>query len=626
MCGICGIAASDPSYLVPKETIEAMKASLEHRGPNDHGSYVCGNVGLGFRRLSIIDLQGGHQPMSNEDGRLWMVFNGEIYNHREIRGHLTSKGHTFKTNCDAECILHVFEEEGIEGFTRLNGMFAFALWDDSSKRLLLVRDRLGIKPLYYARTSEGVVFASEIKAIFKHDAMKPEMDPEALEEYLIFRYTAGPRTMFRNINALQPGHYLCFENDSLRIGKYWDVQRNENRNDISESDALAQFEELLRDSVKLRLMSDVPLGTFCSGGVDSSLTTAFATDARGSAVDTFSVGFDEVEFDESNYALAVSKRYNTNHHKLTINNKTFADNLPRLIWHHDEPLSHANSVPIHCIADLARQYVTVVLTGEGSDELFAGYPRYIIAAVCAIADGLPAIGKTGLQKAFNLTNFRRLKKLGYFLNLPLDDVALFNGSFNNPQSVAKLMGSSLSKNMPDNRRSILADASLNGADLLERLLTLDLKTYLVALLHRMDKMTMAASIEARVPFLDHRLVEWGAQLPRHLKLRRLTTKYLVKKVAESYVPRDAIYRPKSGFGVPVSDWFRDEKGLGRYLALFDEPEFGQRGFLNTELVRKMVDEHRRCTADHGETLWDLVNLELWYRIFMINGGDYKSLS
>ena len=616
MCGICGIVNYKSGQPVNQPELTRMKEILRHRGPDDDGVYLRDQVGLGFRRLSIIDLGLGHQPMSNEDGSVWIVFNGEIYNHAALRKDLVAKGHVYRTRADTETIIHLYEEEGLDGFKKLNGMFAVGIWDDKRQRLVLARDRLGIKPLYYSITNHGLVFGSEIKAVVESDSVGAALNEEALEEYFTFRFVSGERTIFKNISALLPGHILLCENKTFRTQQFWDLPPLETEKDLPEMQVIDRLDEILHDSVTLRLMSDVPLGTMCSGGVDSSLTTACAAEHMTAGLNTFSVGFEETEFDESAYAELVSRRFNTEHHKLVVSGRDFAESLPRMIWFNDEPLNHPNSVQIYHISKLAREFVTVVLTGEGADELFAGYPRYLIPKICSRASMVSGIVRNIVGGALKLSPSHRLKKLGHFLPLPLEEMAILNASFVDRKWVARLLAPSLSGNGFDYRYRALFRSPLTKENLVRALTYLELKTYLVSILNRMDKMSMAASIEGRVPFLDHRLVEWGMQLPLKYKLKGMQTKYAVKKLAERYLPNEIVHRRKSGFGVPLDAWFRNPAALGRYLDLFKERRYAERGYIRKEVVDTLVREHLEGKNDHGELLWLLVNLELWHRIYL----------
>jgi asparagine synthase (glutamine-hydrolysing) len=616
VCGICGVVNFDSEQQVLEPVLRRMTDVIAHRGPDDSGLYLNGNVGLGFRRLSIVDLTLGHQPMSNEDGRVWIVFNGEIYNHADIRKRLISHGHVYKTKADTETIIHLYEQDGVDGFNQMNGMYAFAIWDDAQKRLVLVRDRLGIKPFYYMVHDNRLLFGSEIKAILEYPGVPREVNDEALEEYLVFRFPAGEQTMFKGIKSLLPGHVLIWENGRVTTTKTWDVPVAEERLKLDEATAMRQLEELLDDSVQLRLMSDVPLGTMCSGGVDSGLTTAYASLAGKFKLNTYSVGFQEEAFDETRYARMVADKYGTSHHELVVSNLQFADSLEKMIWHYDEPLNHANSVQIFHISKLAKEKITVMLTGEGADELFGGYPRYYIPQLLSNMQWMPQFSRQAVGALAGLAPAHKIRKLGQYLPLSTQDAALYNAAFVQPKLARSVLVPDVSSSRMEYRRSLLKESERLGGDLMNRLFYLELKTYLVAILHRMDKMTMAARVEGRVPFLDYRLVEWAARLPLNLKLNRLENKRLVKRLGEKMLPRDVIYRQKSGFGVPLGEWFRDRSGLGRFLDIFQEPTCTSRGLFNGAQVARLVEEHRSRKSDHSDILWELINLELWMRIFI----------
>jgi asparagine synthase (glutamine-hydrolysing) len=618
MCGICGIVNRASDARVSRDVLIDMRDVMTHRGPDDEGLYINENVGLGFRRLSIVDLASGHQPMANETGDVWLIFNGEIYNHADLRRELTLKGHLYKTKSDTESILHLYEEEGIDGFQKMNGMFGIAIWDDRKKRLVLVRDRLGIKPLYYSQTSNGFVFASEIKSILKSGMIKAKLNLRGLEEYFTFRFVAGEKTLFDGIYNLLPGHILILQDGKIQIRKFWDLPQAETLENADLDQTVDQLGELLNDSVRLRLMSDVPLGTFCSGGVDSSLVSAYAVKLSNLRLNTFSVGFQEASFDESHYAKMVSDKYETRHHQLVVDNRTFADSLPDLIWYNDEPLNHTNSIQIYHISKLAKEFVTVVLTGEGSDELFGGYPRYLIAKMYSMLFWAPPALKNMTRSLAGLFPMRRVNKLARSLPLSIRDVITLNAALVDRSLARSILLISEGDDFLETRIGLLAGLEIDRDNLMESLIRLDLKSYLVSILNRQDKMSMAASIESRVPFLDYRLVEWGARIPFRLKTDGLETKIIVKKLGERFLPRKVVYRRKSGFGVPVSEWLRDKNGMGKYLALFEEPRFRERGYLKTETVRGLAREHLSGKCDHGEILWELINLELWHRIFIEN--------
>ncbi|OPL13840.1 MAG: hypothetical protein AVO38_12780 [delta proteobacterium ML8_D] len=626
MCGICGILSLQTVKQVDRHALEKMTDIMFHRGPDDEGMLLSDNCGLGFRRLSIIDLALGHQPMSNEHGDVWIVFNGEIYNHQDLRKDLEAKGHIYKTRTDTETIIHLYEEEGIDGFKKMNGMFAFAIFDGPRKRLVLARDRMGIKPLHYTVTNNNLIFASEIKSILEHPNVKAGLNEQALEELLTFRYVSGEKTIFKNILNVLPGHFLICENGSINISSFWSLSLPNKFLDIDEKAAVNKLEELLRASVELRLMSDVPLGTFCSGGVDSSLITAYAKLASNSELHTFSVGFHEEDWDETRYAEIVSKSYGTSHHVLRIDGKTYADSLPKLIWYHDIPIYHPCTVLIYHVSRLARKYVAVVLTGEGSDEEFGGYPRFLIPREYARLHKFPKFMRQIFKGLIRQFPNRKLNKFGYFLPCSLEEVVFYNAAYVTPELVNSILSGNGALADLEYRRSVIAEAKINSGNLVEATMFSDLKNYIPSALHPQDKMCMAASIENRVPFMDHNLVEWAIRVPLHLKIRGMKNKYIIKKLGEKMLPHEVIGRQKVGFGVPVAGWLRQKESLGRYLEMFSEPEFQERGYIKVEKVKQLVDEHLSGQFNHCEIIWNLINLELWHRIFIDKSLNPLALS
>ena len=507
-------------------------------------------------------------------------------------------------------------EDGIECFRKMNGMFGIAIWDERKQKLVLARDRLGIKPLYYYNSGENLIFASEIKSILESGLISPEINAAGLEEYFVFRFIAGEKTIFKNIYSLPPGHILIWENGKIEIRKFWDLPDSFEQAAIGSSEAIRKLDELLNSSVDYRLMSDVPLGTFCSGGVDSSLTSAYAAGMSNTGLNTFSVGFAEKDFDESRFAFMVSQKFGTKHHVIEVDNKDFADNLPHMIWHNDEPLNHANSVQIYLISKLAREHVTVVLTGEGSDELFGGYPRYLISKIYAQLYRMPGFIKSAIRGVSHAGNMRRLSKLAQILPLDCGEMAVMNASFIDRDEARSVLADFKGDDYIESRLALLPGRDSISRNPIESVMRLDLKTYLVSILNRQDKMSMAASIESRVPFLDHRLVEWAITVPPNLKLDRFNTKMLVKRLGGKYLPGEIVNRKKSGFGVPMAHWLRDRKGMGRYLDIFSEEKYAGRGYINVDTVRGKVKEHLSGRFDHGELLWELISLELWHRIFI----------
>ena len=617
MCGICGTFNFEHGDAVDRGVIARMTQVLRHRGPDDEGFYFDDAVGFGFRRLSIVDLGGGHQPMSNEAGDVWIAFNGEIYNHEELRRELVAKGHQYKSRSDTETIIHLYEEEGVACFTRLNGMFGIAIWDAVRRRLILARDRLGIKPVHFAVHDGSLSFASEIKALLQNPAITARPNHDAFEERLIFRYNAGTETLFKGIHTLLPGEMLICEGRHVRKTLFWNPRPPDSFQDVDEAAALEELEEQLRRSVAYQLMADVPLGTFCSGGVDSGLTTALASGLHGSELNTFSVGFDDPEWDESPYATLMANRFKTNHHLITIDNTSYAGSLPLLNWHHDEPLHHPSTPLVYFVSRLASRHVKVVLTGDGSDELFGGYPRFLIPGIAASASRLPAFAQALLRTALVSARSRKLNKLGHYLGQSLSDVALYNANYASRELVRSLLttGANGSGEGMRYRRSLLEPA-VSRHNVTEQTMYLDIKSYVPAALYGVDRMTMANSIEGRVPFLDHRLVEFALGLPTKFKIAGTRTKYLLKKLAEKHLPRECIYRQKVGFGTPIDSWFRERAGLGRYLDMFFDPQYRDRDGVRPDRVQQVVNQHRSGTANHGDLLWNLVNLELWHRIFI----------
>ena len=649
MCGINGIALSSRSRR-PLETglLELMRDSLAHRGPDDYGAYVNGPVALGHRRLSIVDVAAGHQPMSNEDNSLYIVFNGEIYNHAEYRQGLEERGHVYRTHCDTETILHLYEEEGARVVERLRGMFAFAIWDAKKRELFIARDRLGIKPLYYVHAEDGsLYFASEIKALFAARALAPEINFRVLPDYLANHATSGEETLFRGVKRLLPGHTLRWRDGEVQIKKYWDISFAGAHGDSNESgrsrggsddDYLREWTDLFRTSVRLRLMADVPLGMFLSGGIDSSAIAAMMSGMVSEPIKTFSVAFAEREANELEYARIVARAFKTDHHEIVVTPEEFFAALPRLVWHEDEPLAHPSSVALYFVSLLASQHVKVVLTGEGSDELLAGYERYrktiYNLALGAryhkwTSAGLRRIAQRGIESLPARSSIRRKLERTFLYLTPdiesiyFDNFAVFGRALQaellTPQTKERVgMGSAAGTLDPyANIRCYLEQT--DAGTLLNRLLYADTKTYLHELLMKQDQMSMAASIESRVPFLDHKLVEFTTGLPERMKLRGWTTKYVLRRSMQNVLPEPILKRRKMGFPVPVGAWFR-----GRFRQVIDEYVLSERamsrGLFDEQFVRRLVAAHMAGAGNHDERLWALVNFEIWLRQF-IDGED-----
>lgn len=630
MCGINGIAFSSRSRRrVDATALKRMRDVITHRGPDDEGIYIDENVGLGHRRLSIVDVASGHQPMTNEDGSLHITYNGEVYNHADYREELESRGHVYRTHCDTETILHLYEDYGDGCVEHLRGMFAFAIWDRNKRELFIARDRLGVKPLYYVQTDDGsLYFASEIKALLEARAVKPELNFSGFSDYLANHATSGEETLFVGVKRLMPGHTLTWRDGEIKIKKYWDVSFAKVANDgRSDKDYIAEWSELFRKSVKLRLMADVPLGMFLSGGIDSSAIAAVMSTLVDDPIKTFSVAFKEREANELEYARLVARAYKTDHHEVVVSPEEFFAALPDLIWHEDEPLAHPSSVALFFVSRLAAQHVKVVLTGEGSDELMAGYARYRKTILnLAVGERYHRVVPAGVrdlirgQIAGMSASKLRAKLSRTFLSLSPDIESIYFDNFAvfpradqdrllTRDTIDRIGG----VNPYAGVRRVLSET--DAQSLLDRLLYADIKTYLHELLMKQDQMSMAASLESRVPFLDHKLVEFTSSLPERLKLRRWTTKYVLRQSMKGVLPEQILTRPKMGFPVPVGAWFR-----GAYAKVLDEYVLSsraiERGIFNAETVRTLVDQHQRGAANHSERLWSLVNLEMWFRRFI----------
>lgn len=611
MCGICGIAFTDPKQTIAPDHLFRMRETIEHRGPDGAGAWIHQNVGLGHRRLSIVDLEGGKQPLTNEDRTVWVTFNGEIYNYQELASELRQRGHQFRTRSDTEVLVHGYEEWGLDFIKRLNGIFAFGLYDLTRKRLILVRDHLGIKPLFYRHTRAGLFFGSEIKAVLAGANHTPAVRPESLQEYLIYRYVAGSNTFFDGIRRLPAAHAAIWEAGTLRMHRYWmPPAPDASRADEPEA-ATAELDRQLDRAVRMQLMSDVPLGSFCSGGLDSGLVTGYASRYQQDSPPTFSVGFESSAWDETPLARANAERFGTDHHVLLMRQTEFYPQVRKLIEYSDEPLSHPNSVPLYLLSRLARQHVTVVLTGEGSDELFAGYPRYHLARLQGAIGRVPQAVRSAAAGLLGRLPGHRAQRLADSIPLSFDDALLFNSAYVSPALVQQLTGAPLDAALAE-RRAILARSRI-AADPVASLCRYELQTYLGCALDRMDRMSMANGLEARVPFLDIPLVEWGMRLPSSLKLRGRGNKVLVRNLAQRLLPAQVAQGRKSGFGVPLDDWFRSAASAG-FAADLSNPDHPAMDYLDRRVLNRVVSEHRSGAADHGELLWLLQNFFTWREI------------
>jgi len=631
MCGIAGIVASD-STRVEVSVLHRMAGTMRHRGPDDAGVHldqtdqVC--VGLAHRRLSIIDLSSaGHQPMSNEDGTIWLTYNGEIYNHAEIRRELVNRGHRYRSQTDSETILHAYEEWGDRCIERFRGMFAFVIWDRGKGRLLAARDRLGVKPLYYAVCGRSLVLASEIKAILASGRVHAAAARDAIPEYLMFGYLAGDGSMFEHIKKLPPGHVLTWEQGRVRVSRYWDVNFAPDESH-SEEELQRQFVELFEESIRLRLMSEVPLGVFLSGGLDSSAIAAVMSRQVSGRLQTFSVGYESQYYSELPFARAVARHIGSEHREVILTPAAFLASLPRMIWHEDEPLWAAPSVALYHVAALASKSVKVVLTGEGSDELFAGYDRYWMTAWNARLAPLYRLVPRPVRQVIRQTVTggllpERLRRgLGHtVLNHDhIPEGLIFDSWFGvfTPDMQRQIGGVALQRTLEVTdvyaAHRQLFERSV-GAALVDRMLYSDVKSNLVELLMKQDQMSMAASIESRVPFLDHKLVEFAARVPWRYKLRGRSGKHLLKRALKGYLPDNILNRPKQGFPVPFDSWLREQ--------LFDQAEgvllsnaAEHRGWFRPAAVRELLDAHRAGQHNATRRIWCLLGLELWAQMFL----------
>jgi asparagine synthase (glutamine-hydrolysing) len=629
MCGINGIAFSSRSNRqVDKAKLVQMRDILHHRGPDDGGVFVDENIGLGHRRLSIIDVAHGAQPMFNDDHSCVIVYNGEVYNHADHRSELSDRGHKFHNNSDTETILHLYEQYGRDCVEHMRGMFAFAIWDAGKREVFLARDRFGVKPLYYIHDQEGnLFFASEIKALLEIGAVKREINFNALPDQFANHGTSGDGTLFRGVKRLLPGHTLVWRDGCIDISEFWDLSFEPKHEDRSDAEYIEEWRDIFRQSVELRLMADVPLGMFLSGGIDSSAIAAMMSTMVKGPIKTFSVGFREREANELDYARLVAKKFGTDHHEITITPEQFFEALPNLVWHEDEPIGFVASVPLYFVSKLAQQHVKVVLTGEGSDETLAGYGRYQKAlTLLNYGEKYESLAPTFLREVVRegvatLPGMLNRKLNRTFLSRDVDIENLFFDNFAVfPKSMLRQLFSR------ETRESIQCQdpyflqnqwlTKCDAEDPLDKLLYADTKTYLHELLMKQDQMSMAASIESRVPFLDHKLVEFTARMPREMKIRGGTAKWILREAMKGILPNEILSRPKMGFPVPVGRWFR-----GEFKHIVDEYVLGkralQRNIFDPQFVRSLVARHN-AGENHDERLWALVNFEIWQRRLIDN--------
>lgn len=617
MCGIVGVLGP-----CTPETLRRMCDVIAHRGPDDEGFYQDERVSLGMRRLSIIDLAGGHQPIANEDGTVRIIFNGEIYNYRELAALLREKGHRLQTSSDTETIVHLYEEYGKACVHLLRGMFAFALWDARSQTLLLARDRLGVKPLYYTEAGGALVFGSEIKSLLEHPAVSREVDREALDAYLTFQYVPGPRTLFAGIYKLPAGHLLSAGPRGVLLERYWDLAFGEPGRPMDEAETAAELRRLLADAVRTELVADVPLGALLSGGIDSAAVVGLMSQAASGPVRSFTVGFPGCPaYSELDAAKEIAGQFGAEFHTVQAT-AGHVELLPGLIWHMDEPVADPAALPTFLVCRYARERVKVVLTGEGGDELFGGYPRYAWFGVARrLQATLPGWVRDGL--AAPLVRFgprgrmRRLAELVLRSRTDEDRHLAWICSFTARQKVSLYAPGQRDGVRPADARLVRERLAAGGApDPLHALMYLDLKSWLVDdILVKVDKMSMAASLEARVPLLDHRVVEFAAVIPIEQKIRRLQTKRVFKQSVRDLVPASVLSRRKHAFQVPVAEWLRGEAGRWAESVLLGRAARA-RGYFDGSYIRWMLDAHRAGRHDFGQQIWNLLCLELWHQIFI----------
>lgn len=642
MCGICGVWEYGAARgNVELALVASMRDVMTHRGPDDSGELIFDKArgGFGFRRLSIIDLTAaGHQPMHGCTDHLWLVFNGEIYNHAVLRQGLEERGHTYSSHTDSETILHLYEERGIDFINEIEGDYAIALWDADQQELVLARDRIGVKPLYFYHKDGRFIFASEIKAILKHPAVTPDIDEQALYHYLTFLTTPAPTTLFRDIQKLPAGHMLQLGRDgSLKVRQYWDALPPGQAMVKTAQEHRQEILRLLRGSIRKRMMSDVPFGVFLSGGVDSSANVALMSEQMTRPVETFTVGFSDADYlNELDSARRIAKQFGTNHHEVIISEKEMREFLPRLVFHQDEPIADPVCVPLYYVSRLARESGTIVVqVGEGADEIFSGYSNYVRhlrlyenfwqhaeRAPESLRRAATALVRPVLEAAG--TKHRATELMRRF---GAGEPLFWGGAVVYDETLKpRVLSERLRAEMKERSSLEVVNSYLNhiaaerpDSDFLSRMIYLELKLRLPELLlMRVDKITMATSVEARVPFLDHHLVEYAVALPRSLKVERISGKHILKEALEEVLPRDLLYNPKRGFGAPVREWFRKELGGWFYSHLMNST-MRRRDLLDYKFVSQLLDEHRRQSKDWGFHLWALLNLSLWYERWIDRG-------
>jgi asparagine synthase (glutamine-hydrolysing) len=630
MCGIAGFVNTNdaPPARERSAVLERMCRVITHRGPDDQGTLVADSIALGMRRLSIIDLAGGHQPISNEDDTISIVFNGEIYNFKELHAELEARGHVFRTHSDTEAIVHAYEEYGAACVERLRGMFAFAIWDARARTLFLARDRVGKKPLYYAETHGGtLVFGSELKSLLEHPEVGREVNAEALDAYFTFGYVPDPLCILKGVSKLPPGHHLTYANGRVALTQYWDFQfdADDDAKSRRAEDYLEELRALLDEAVSIRLIADVPLGAFLSGGIDSSAVVGLMARHTDRPVKTFSIGFNEDSYDELKYARVAAKHFGTEHHEFVVT-PDIVRLVDELAWHFDEPFADPSALPTYMVSKMAREHVTVALSGDGGDELFAGYTRYLVEQQRAVFERVPRVVRRGLMRPLSERLPHGAWGRNYLHNVSLDSVDRFLDSVSVFTRLTRgaLYTSAFRAQLADegaagaNFRALASRVRTN--DPLDALLYLDSKTYLPGdILTKVDRMSMAVSLEARAPLLDHKLIEFVGRIPAHLKLRDGETKHIFKRAIADFVPAEILHRAKQGFGVPVQQWINEQLREQMRDTLTDT-RARSRGYAEPRYVAQLLGEHERGRRDHAAPLWALFMLELWHRVFIDDAG------
>jgi asparagine synthase (glutamine-hydrolysing) len=613
----------DREQKVSQDMIKNMCQVIKHRGPDDEGYYVKGQVGLGMTRLSIIDVAGGHQPIHNEDQSIWIVFNGEIYNFLELREKLIKKGHEFYTHSDTEVIVHLYEDAGEDCVSQLRGMFAFAIWDEKQEKLFMARDRLGQKPLFYCVTGKFIIFASELKSILQDKENSAKIDLSAIHDYLTYGYIPAPKSIYEGIRKLEAASCLRWHKGKISNWRYWQLNFEGNY-DLREEEIIERLKDLIRESVKLRLISEVPLGAFLSGGLDSSAIVAYMSQLMNQPVKTFSIDFEDSTFSETKYARQVAKLFGTEHYEFTVKADVI-DILPKLMWHFDEPFADSSAIPTYYVSKMAKDYVTVILSGDGGDEVFGGYQRYKSKHLVDYYLKTPAFLRQIVERfvagkipeTTKRTDFGR--RLRYFIAAANTTPELAHANWMHIFSddmKAELYADGLVEHKHNSSLEFFLDTYKNSTsrDFINKMLYVDSMIYLPDdILVKVDRMNMAVSLEGRAPFLDHKLIEFMATVPAEFKVKGLTSKYILRKSLNGTLPRSILDRGKQGFGVPVGAWFRNELKDFAYDTILSQ-EAISRDYFNAEAIRGLLNQHTQGTRDWGNQLWSLLCLEIWHKI------------